>query len=415
MIEPEYIIEISKKYEFLNFIKDFERLEFTTLILSFTLFVYISKNIYLFLVSWYQVNFLKNFINILTTKIFKNIINKKYLYFTNKNSSNFIKIIATDSLIIKNNLNYCAQIISEVFTILLISGLLFATHPYAVNHSNPFFNWNNNLFIFVKKKTRIWAEERNLFDRTRMGIVKQIISSIRDLKLLNIEDKFSDQFQKDNLSFLNVNRKHDLTLTLPKIWIELITIFTVLFLLFILIYLDDYQVLPKSIIPVLALYVGASFKLIPSFNKIITGVQSLRFVTPVLDEYKLLSIENIKDKEKFENSSKKITLNSKIKISNLKFSYDKINYVLDHLNLEIHKGAKIGILGKSGSGKSTFLDIFTGIIDEYDGKITVDGVDIRDGIRSWRNSISYLSQNSVFLNDSIKTTYYWEVKKQMKI
>ena len=108
-----------------------------------------------------------------------------------------------------------------------------------------------------------------------MGIVKQIISSIRDLKLLNIEDKFSDQFQKDNLSFLNVNRKHDLTLTLPKIWIELITIFTVLFLLFILIYLDDYQVLPKSIIPVLALYVGASFKLIPSFNKIITGVQLL--------------------------------------------------------------------------------------------------------------------------------------------
>ena len=72
-------------------------------------------------------------------------------------------------------------------------------------------------FLYLlKKKTRIWAEERNLFDRTRMGIVKQIISSIRDLKLLNIEDKFSDQFQKDNLSFLNVNRKHDLTLTLPK-------------------------------------------------------------------------------------------------------------------------------------------------------------------------------------------------------
>ena len=64
---------------------------------------------------------------------------------------------------------------------------------------------------------------------------------------------------------------------------------------------------------------------------------------------------------------------------------------------------KLGFfLGKSGSGKSTFLDIFTGIIDEYDGKITVDGVDIRDRIRSWRNSISYLSQNSVFLNDSIK-------------
>ena len=140
----------------------------------------------------------KNFINILTTKIFKKILLIKYLYFTNKNSSNFIKIIATDSLIIKNNLNYCAQIISEVFTILLISGLLFATHPYAMLITVIlFFLIGTITFLYLlKKKTRIWAEERNLFDRTRMGIVKQIISSIRDLKLLNIEDKFSDQFQK---------------------------------------------------------------------------------------------------------------------------------------------------------------------------------------------------------------------------
>ena len=68
----------------------------------------------------------------------------------------------------------------------------------------------------LKKRREYGLKKRNLFDRTRMGIVKQIISSIRDLKLLNIEDKFSDQFQKDNLSFLNVNRKHDLTLHYQK-------------------------------------------------------------------------------------------------------------------------------------------------------------------------------------------------------
>ena len=76
--------------------------------------------------------------------------------------------------------------------------------------------------------------------------------------------------------------------------------------------------------------------------------------------------------------------------------------VIENLNLNISHREKIGILGKSGSGKSTLLDIVTGMIDEYFGEVLVDGKNIDRGIRSWRNSISYLSQNSVFLNDTIK-------------
>ena len=403
ILEPEYIYEISREYNFSFFIEDFDRLKLTLFILLLTLFIYIFKNIYLFLVNWYQVNFLKSFISILSTKIFRNIIKKKYLYFTNSNSASFIKTMTADSILIKNNLNYCAQIIAELFTIFFISTLLFITHPFAMITSVILFFSGTIIFLLLlKKKTKIWAEERNHFDRKRISIVKQVIGSIRDLKLLNVEEKFLKSFENDNLHFLSVNRKNDFTLTLPKIWIELLTIFTILLLLFILIFLDDNQVVPKSIIPLLALYVGSSFKLIPSFNRIITGVQSLRFATPVLNEYKILSVDDLRDSEKFTNKDENISLNKKIKINNLSFSYNSKNNILENLNLEIDKSKKIGILGPSGSGKSTFLDIFTGIIDEYEGEVLVDGKNIKDGIRSWRNSISYLSQSSAFLNDTIK-------------
>ena len=403
IIEPSEIVSLINRYEFLNFLQNFDIFKLTALVLLITLGIYVFKNIYLLLVSWYQVTFLRNFTNKLTTKIFNNILKKKYLYFTNENSTNFIKILANDSVILRHNLNYCATIISELFTITLISALLFYTHPYAMITTVILFIFGTVIFLYIlKKKTLVWAEERNLFEKRRLSGVKQIISSIRDLKLLNVEKKFTNQFTRDNDFYLNVNRKQELMLSVPKIWIEMLTIFTILFLLFVLMFLDDFKVLPKSIIPVLALYVGASFKLIPSFNRIITGIQSIRFVAPVLDEFKKLSFS---DEKKFENNvqdNEKVIFKKNILIKNVSFSYNNKYNILENLNLDISKGEKIGILGKSGSGKSTLLDIITGMIDENLGEVIVDGKNINKGIRSWRNSISYLSQNSVFLNDTIK-------------
>ena len=260
------------------------------------------------------------------------------------------------------------------------------------------------IFLFVlKKKTKVWAMERNFMERKLFSIIKQIISSIRDIKLLNIENEFSDQFSRNNSVYLNVNRKQELILALPRIWIEMITISSVLFLLFVLIFLDDYKVIPKSIIPIMALFVGASFKLIPSFNKIITGVQSLRFVAPILDEFNDLVKNTEENIENNKNNSEKIYFKKKLSINKINYTYsNEKKYVLKNLILDINRGEKIGLIGKSGSGKSTLLDIITGMLDEYEGDVLIDGLSIKKGVRSWRNSINYLSQNSVFLDDTIK-------------
>tara|TARA_B110000003_G_C16605902_1_gene517482 strand:- start:25 stop:1746 length:1722 start_codon:yes stop_codon:yes gene_type:complete len=403
ILEPNELILNIKNYEFLNFLYSFNATQLTALILLLTLIIYVFKNIYLLAVGWYQVTFLKNFTSYITSKVFDNILKKEYLYFTGENSGNFIKILANDSVILRHNLNYCAQIMSEVFTIILISILLFLTHPYAMISTVTLFTFGTLIFLFIlKRKTKVWSIERNLFEKKRLIGIKQIINSIRDLKLLNVEKKFTDQFTRDNNIFLNVNRKQELMLSIPKIWIEMLTIVTILFLLFILIFLDDYQILPKSIIPILALYVGASFKLIPSFNRIITGVQSIRFVAPVIEEFKQLSTKDTLKLSKVKFDNEEIFFEKNILIKNINFSYNNKDLVLENLNLDILKGEKIGLLGKSGSGKSTLLDIITGMLDNYNGDVLVDKKNILKGLKSWRNSISYLSQNSVFLDDSIK-------------
>ena len=404
ILEPNELANRIQNYDFLIFFHDLNTLKLTTTILLGTFFIYFFKNIYLLAVSWFQVTFLREFSKALTTRVFTEILKKKYLYFTGKNSTSFIKILSNDAVVLKNNLNYCAQIISELFTITLISILLFITHPLAMLSTVTLFISGTLIFLFVlKKKTKVWAIERNFIERKLFSLIKQIISSIRDIKLLNIENKFSDQFSRNNSVYLNVNRKQELILALPRIWIEMITISSVLFLLFVLIFLDDYKVIPKSIIPIMALFVGASFKLIPSFNKIITGVQSLRFVAPILDEFNDLVKNTEENIENNKNNSEKIYFKKKLSINKINYTYsNEKKYVLKNLILDINRGEKIGLIGKSGSGKSTLLDIITGMLDEYEGDVLIDGLSIKKGVRSWRNSINYLSQNSVFLDDTIK-------------
>ena len=404
ILEPNELANRIQNYDFLIFFHDLNTLKLTSTILLGTFFIYFFKNIYLLAVSWFQVTFLREFSKALTTRVFTEILKKKYLYFTGKNSTSFIKILSNDAVLLKNNLNYCAQIISELFTITLISILLFITHPLAMLSTVTLFISGALIFLFVlKKKTKVWAIERNFIERKLFSLIKQIISSIRDIKLLNIENKFSDQFSRNNSVYLNVNRKQELILALPRIWIEMITISSVLFLLFVLIFLDDYKVIPKSIIPIMALFVGASFKLIPSFNKIITGVQSLRFVAPILDEFNDLVKNTEENIENNKNNSEKIYFKKKLSINKINYTYsNEKKYVLKNLILDINRGEKIGLIGKSGSGKSTLLDIITGMLDEYEGDVLIDGLSIKKGVRSWRNSINYLSQNSVFLDDTIK-------------
>jgi len=405
IIEPNDIFEFINKFQYLEFLKSYDILKLTSIILILTLGIYIFKNFYLLAVGWFQVSFLQNFTNKLTTKVLNNILQKKYRYFTSQNSTNFIKTIANDSVVLRHNLMYCAQIISELFTISLISILLFLTHPLAMVSTVILFFLGSFVFLYLlKRKTKVWANERNFFEKRRLAGVKQIINSIRDLKLLGVERKFIDEFRRDNNFYLNVNKKNELILQVPRLWIEMLTITTVVFLLFVLIFLEDYQILPKSILPILGLYVAASFKLIPSFNRIVVGIQAIRFVAPVLEEYRKLSEINDDEREIYVNSDEDIKFKDRINIKNVNFSYEKnTKKVINDLSIEINVGDKIGIIGESGSGKSTLLDILTGIIEDYSGEVIVDGKNINKGIKSWRKKISYLSQSSVFLNDTLKS------------
>ena len=400
IIDPDALDNYLKYLPFNEYLITISERILLYIIVGSTVFIYIFKNFYLFAVQWATQKFLKSFAVHICDSLLKVYLKKNFLYFNEHNSAGFIKTLEKDVEGLNSNLGYLATVILEIFTIIFISILLFLVQPLGMISTISFYIIGAGAFmILVKKKTKIWATEKFFWERDKMKYLKQIVESIRDVKLLNLESFFLENFTKNNRNYFNVAMKNAIVVQTPRLWMEIITILAIFSLLAIL--LNNQNMVSSSILPVLGLYVASAFKLIPSFNKIVSSVQGLRFIKPAINEY-YFEIFNSSKNEMKSNIEKNIIFKNKIEFKNISFSYNKKNIILNNISLTLSKGEKIGIFGDSGSGKSTFLDIFTGLVVPDSGEILVDGININLGINSWRKQFAYSSQNPILIDDTLK-------------
>ena len=172
----------------------------------------------------------------------------------------------------------------------------------------------------------------------------------------------------------------------------------------------------KNYIPIIGAIFYAFFKILPSFNKLILCIQ-LFLVSKEPINILNREFKGIKHKDvilDIPNTKKKFVFKDKIKINNLSFSFDNNLKILDNINLEIKKNEKIGIIGRTGSGKSTLLNILMGLINSnYNGTVTVDGLNLKDIRNEWFLNLSYVSQDNILLDYSMieNITYEKDYKK----
>ena len=156
-----------------------------------------------------------------------------------------------------------------------------------------------------------------------------------------------------------------------------------------------------EILTAASFFIAASYRIIPSLNKIVNSYLTIKFHVPVID---LLTKElSLKDDINF--SDKKLNFVEEINISNISFKYPNTEkYIFKNASLNIKKGSIIGIIGRTGSGKSTLIDIISGLVQPQDGQFMIDSQKLSNPelIRNWQNNLSYVSQNTYLMDDSIK-------------
>ena len=247
-------------------------------------------------------------------------------------------------------------------------------------------------------KTKLAGEIRA--DNEKKGSA-QIIQSINGLKEIKLWIKENFFIKKFNSSLLKVSRAHTVGTTfieLPKAITEVVGI--IAFCILVTAFTQN-TTDASTIIIKLGFFGAAGLRLMPLINRIMSAIHLIKFYYPNVD----LIINEFSDfeKNKLISSSKEIntiTGFKSIKFQDVFFKY-KVNNdtTLENINLNINKGEFIGIYGKSGSGKSTFVDLLTSLLSPTKGKILIDDFNLKDIHTGWKRFIAYVPQN-IFISDT---------------
>ncbi len=399
----------SKESKLLWFSKFLETDSFTlqTFLLLF-IFFFILKTLFSIFVSWKHHNFVFGFIKNLSFNLYSKYLSQNYSLYSKKNSSELLRNVLKEMDLFYLHLQSFIQVILE--TIILFGIFLFLVYlltiPTIVIISLSFL-LGGIYYFFVKKKLKLWGRSRQILEEDRIKFMQEGFSFLKEINFFKRHNFFLNRFQDKNDKFYRIYINFNFFNSLPRYVFELFTI-TLIGLVFLFLLIEGIE--NDEIIKILALFFAASFRIIPSVYRIFSSLQNLRYTRSAIDvlhsDFKNIVVENSlvnENKLKFKN---------KIEFSINEFNHDNnLNFKIKNFNLEIKKNQKIGIIGKSGSGKSTILDLFSCVISDPNIHIKLDGKNIlKSEYSSWQKLIGLIPQNISILNDTLKQNILFGLK-----
>ncbi len=383
--------------------------EIILLFLILIIFLFIIKSLIISLALWLTAGFVASVENSTSKKLFGFYLRQNYSIHLYRDSSvllqNFVQEVSrfasTACLPLLN-------LITESLVLVSITLILFIIEPYVSIIIFIFLAIISSLyFILLKTKMKNWGEQRIFYMQKRLQDVTQSIGGIREILLMWRQEFFSKKFMVSTVGATNVGKKQYFFINIPKVIFELSAVLALVFLIYFLFFVKNSQ---NDVVSVIALFAAAAFKLIPSANRILNALQSLRFSIPNVDRIysDIIKVDRTKSQSitPSKNLNKDINFENSVELKNIYFSYNSGKSrkdILTKLNLKIKKGDVIGLVGETGSGKTTLVDLFLGLLSPEKGQILIDGKNLDSSNRkSWQNIIGYVPQDVYLINDSIK-------------
>lgn len=366
--------------------------------------LYIMKNLYLAWQLRLQINFsITNQIQF-SKELMASYLAKPYLFHLNHNTATLLRNVHSGGVVVFSNILVPAfQLLTEIITALIIWLMLVFVDPFtAIIVAGVMGGMIYALLRSFRRKIDEIAQIQNTYVGAYIQSVNQGLGAIKETKVMRKEQAFlqifAQNYEKSGLAsqqFLFLNQ-------LPRIIIETLIVCALLLLIVEKVALGN---TPMEIVPLLGVLALAAFRLMPSANRIVTLSNGIKFQIPLFDELyrELLALKSRKYHRrdlKLADNPPPLPFTKAICVEHLGFYYPGTSEeVLTDVSFSIPKGSFVGILGPSGAGKTTFVDILLGLFVPTRGRITVDGVDIRHELRAWQANIAYVPQ-SIYLTDA---------------
>lgn len=357
--------------------------------------VYVVKALFLGFFAWRQARFAFGIQANISQRLYAGYMRQPYAFHLQRNSAQLIRnaIVQVDE--IRGAIQTGLLLAAEMLVLLGILALLLALEPLGtllVVSTLGSASWGFQRL--TRDRILRWGMARQRHEEMRIQHLQQGLGAAKDVKLLGREDDFLAQYRAHNFGNAHVGQRQTTLQALPRLWIELLAVTGLAAL--VLTMIGQGKAL-ADLLPTLGLFAAAAFRLMPSFNRVLNALQTIRYSLPVIDnldsEFRLL------DAVSAPRRGPPLPFRISLVLERVSFRYPSAESpALREVSVTIHQGTSVGFIGTTGAGKSTLVDIILGLFVPDSGTVKVDGIDIQTRPRGWQDQIGYVPQ-SIFLTD----------------
>lgn len=338
----------------------------------------------------------------ISNRLYSHYMQQGWLFHSSTSNAQLTKQVASEAMrvtdsIIQPLLHMNAKIVLATFIsisiliydpLIAISGLIVFTCAYI------------SLYILVRNRLRMNGYKISLIATERFRLINEGFGGIKDVLLLNRRYDFVKRFQHSGKEFAHVLGTNAAISQVPRYFMELIAFGAMISLVLLLIKLHEGDL--GTVLPILAVYALAAFKLLPALQQIYASITQIKGNEAAFEAIKEDLIESLNTLNNIDQkvSNEHLVLNQQISFKDMSFTYPgKTNPAVNCLNMIIPVNSVIGLVGASGSGKSTTIDLLIGLLNPQTGGLYVDDICINiDNKRAWQNTIGFVPQD-IFLSE----------------
>ena len=334
----------------------------------------------------------------ITKRLVEKYLHQPYIWFLGRHSADLGKtILAEVGLIVGGFLKPLINIIAKGMVVIALITLLVLTDPkLAIIMGFTLSSIYGIITLLVRKYLSRLGEERLIKNQMRFETISEAFGAAKEIKIGGLEQAYTERFSAPALTFAKNITSARIVSQLPHFILEAIAFGGVmLMILYLMLQKGSFN----DALPVISLYVFAGYRLMPGLHSIYASLVSFIFIGPSLDKL-YLDMKNLKPFNQNQDQGV-LSLDKNIILKNIHYNYPNASRIsLKDINLTIPAKSTVGLIGATGSGKTTMVDLILGLLEPQKGIIEIDGKIItQQNVRSWQKSIGYVPQH-IYLSDN---------------
>ncbi len=369
--------------------------------------IFIFKDIYLAFQIYAQTRFVYNNRFRMQQRLMDAYLNRGYEYYLGASSGEIVRVVQQDVAYAFNllscMLNYYTELVVAlalvvaVFVInplmtLLVGIILFLAMLLIAKVAKPMLRRQGMILQESAAQTNKW--------------LLQMVNGMKEVVVGNKQEFFNQNFSMHGRRLVRAERWNNLLQNVPRLLIEIASVVSMLAALLVAVLMGAET---SGLVPTIAAFGMAAMKLMPSANRISASLNGVSYYEPSLDnllESLQLSGRSECEKEEEgmpESGAQVLSMKREVKLCGITYHYpDAEEPVLQDVDMLIPVGKSVGIVGASGAGKTTAVDIMLGLLHPQSGKVLADGVPVEGHYAQWLSHIGYIPQMIFLLDDTIR-------------